>query len=137
MNSRFPMPEAKPQGVINPASANVCMEWVRDMGKIGFTVVAVEGRSWADALQNNEAGFEEKIGEQLTEARLGHFDSLLTGAPFTLFFYLFTDTLPTGLQFIQGKLESLGLLHLCKIAQADSEEKCWRTFYPAIAEQAP
>ena len=132
-NPRFSMPPAEPQIAIDPAAANVNMEWLQGMAKNGFTVVVVEVKSWADALGKVEAGFEERIGAELTESKLGHYDSLRTGAPFILYFYLHTETLLTGLRFIQDRLESLQLLPLCRIAHADCESKVYRVFYPAVA----
>jgi hypothetical protein len=62
----------------------------------------------------------------------GHFDSILQGDPFRLYFYLFSTTLPDGLRFIKARLDKFGLLAACKIGHADAQDKCWRTYYPEM-----
>ena len=100
------------------------------MTKLGFTTTAVEMKFDAQALE--QFGPPEVLATQLLREELGHFDSILQGDPFKLFFYVHTGTLAAGLQFIKDRLEALGLLGLCKIDHADARGQCWRTFYPEL-----
>lgn len=119
-----------PSQVLDPSEANTCWEWLQQMAKIDFTVVAVEMKYAPATLQR--FGPPEVLAASLMNEELGHFDSLKQGDPFTLFFYAFADILPAALQFIKGKLEQLGMLDLSKIGHADCGEKVWRTFHPAM-----
>jgi hypothetical protein len=119
-----------PSGAIDPADANRCWEWVQAMGKIGFTVAVVEIKYDPKALE--QFGPPEVLAAQLISEELGHWDSIGLGAPFKLYFYLVTKTIPAGLQFIKERLTALGLLGDCKIGHADAKDRCWRTFYPDL-----
>ena len=123
-----------PGGPIYPADANQCREWIESMGKLGFTITVVERKYDPQALQ--QFGPPEMLATQLLSEELGHFDSILRGDPFKLYFYTITKALPAGLQLIKDRLTALGLLPLCKIGYADAKDRCWRTFYPELERAA-
>jgi transcriptional regulator with XRE-family HTH domain len=113
---------------VDPAAANLSNEWVEQMGKIGFTVCAIEVRQAPPVMKSLD--FEEWIGAELNLMGLGHIDSFKWGNPFHLFLYLKTESLPTALKVIQGALSKRGVWEFCKVAYSDPEEKVWRTWNP-------
>ena len=129
---RFSQPGAAPEqpapAWCDPADANTEWEWIQSMAKIGFTLVLVE--MCFDRAQLEEFGHPQVLAAQLIKEELGHFDSIKQGNPFGLFFYV--GPMPAAVEFIKLRLQELGLLPLCKIGLADSAEKVWRTFYPAM-----
>jgi hypothetical protein len=123
--------DAFPPSSVDAADANVCWEWVESMEKIGFTVLLVVA-FYTDELWKHPA-FEVELGEELTTAGLGHFDSAKFGGNSNLYyFYIHRTTLTAGLKTIKDRLAALGLLTLCQIGHADAKDKCWRKFYPEL-----
>ena len=132
-NPRFsqeptPAPQDGHPALIDPADANTSMEWVELCAKLGFTTVVVQAR-YSPELWHN-AGFEERLGSELTEANLGHYDSARYGNPIGFFFYLHGKKLADGLRLIEARLSAIGLLPHVKIGVADLELKGWRVVYP-------
>jgi hypothetical protein len=121
----------------DPALANDCIEWLETIAKLGFTCVCVQMKYSEAVILRAGPQFPEILGQELTASDLGHFDSMKQGDPFDLYFYGHTKKLPTALEFIRARLDQLNILDLSKIAFADLEGKVWRTFYPAIAPEAP
>jgi hypothetical protein len=118
-----------PQAV-DPAAANSSIEWLDICAKIGLTAVVVHAgygpKLW------EVSGFEKQLDSELRTAHLGYLDSVKYFNPLAFFFYVPTEKLVDGLQFIKANLEGIGLLpHSVKIGYADLEAKVWRTFYPA------
>lgn len=132
LNPRFSQGAAPGAGApaIDPADANGCLEWLDDMGKIGFSVACIRA-PYSPALWQN-SDFEKRLGSELTEAGLGHLDSAKYGNPITFFFYLHSKSLAAGLQLMKARLAAIGLLPHVRIGYADLGDKCWRTFYPEL-----
>ena len=114
----------------DPADANGCLEWLEGMGKIGFSVACIRA-PYSPALWAN-SDFEKRLGSELTEAGLGHFDSAKYGDPITFFFYLHSKSLAAGLQLMKTRLAAIGLLPHVRIGYADTGDKCWRKYYPEL-----
>jgi len=131
-NPRFSLgsaPEAAAaSNPLDPAAANECIEWVDLAGKLGFTVVAVQAHYceelWA------VSGFEKSLGRELTEANLGHLDSVKWFNPITFYFLVNTQNLAAGLLLIKARMAAIGLLPRVKIGCADQESRTYRTLYP-------
>ena len=116
--------------MVDPADANGCLDWLEDMGKIGFAVACIKA-PYSPALWANP-DFEKRLGSELTEAGLGHLDSAKYGNPIMFFFYLHSESLAAGLQLIKSRLAAIGLLPHVRIGYADTGDKCWRRFYPEL-----
>jgi hypothetical protein len=114
----------------DPADANNWWEWIESMAKIGFTIAVIEMSFDQKALE--EFGPPEVLASQLIAEELGHFDSVLRGNPFRLYFYIFRSKLPAWLQFAKDGLAAASLLPLSKIGYADVPDHCWRVFYPDL-----
>jgi len=112
----------------DPAAANENIEWIELGLSIGLSVVAVQA-PYSSELWNN-AGFENALGSELTQAGLGHYDSAKYFNPIAFYFYLKTESLAAGLQLIKARLAAIGLLPSVKIGVGDQESKTWRVFYP-------
>jgi len=115
---------------VDPAAANLSLEWFDICGKIGFTVVAVQAPYSPELFKNS--GFEKALGSELTEAGLGHLDSIKWFNPIAFYFYLHTKNLAAGLQLIKSRLAAIGLLPQVKIGVADAESKTFRVYYPEV-----
>lgn len=119
-----------PSGAIDPAYANGNLEWLDTMGKAGFSIGYVRA-PYTPALWAN-SDFEKRLGSELTEAGLGHLDSVEWGNPIIFFFYLHSKSLAAGLQLIKSRLAAIGLLSHVEIGYADPVDECWRTLYPGL-----
>jgi hypothetical protein len=116
---------------LDPAAANETIEWVGDVcAKIGLTAVVVQAPYSLQLWQNS--GFEERLGEELGAAHLGHYANAKFGNPISFFFYVASEKLVEGLQFLEARVSGIGLLPQCKIGYADLEAKVWRLFYPRV-----
>ena len=120
-------------GAADPVAANESIEWIETFGKVGLTVVVVQARWLAQLWAVN--GFEEALGEELNQARLGVYDGLKV-ADHTVAFYCHcnTERLAAGLQLIKARLAAIGLLPMVKIGIADQEARSWRIFYPEAGQ---
>jgi hypothetical protein len=127
--------DAIPPSSVDPADANVSLEWLEVCAKIGLTVVAVKAPYSPQLWENS--GFEEDLGRELHEAKLGFYDSVKHDAflrknsakqlnRIVFFFCVPSKKLPAALQFIRAKLAAIGLLHSAKIAYADPESITYR-----------
>jgi hypothetical protein len=127
-NPRFSIEDAPDWGLlhtpVDPADANLCDEWIEVLDKVGFTPVLVKADYSPELWQN--AGFEERLGAELTDAKLGSYDSAKYGNPIKFFFLVASSRLPAGLQFISTRLAAIGLLPHVIIGYADKDSKTWR-----------
>src|ERR1035438_9861152 len=120
--------EGAPQAV-DPAAASWRFEWLDVCAKIGLTAVVVE-TPYSAALWE-ASGFEKRLDSELRTANLGQLDSIKYFNPLAFFFYIPTEKLAAGLEFIRANLAGIGLLqHGVKIGYADLESKVWRGVYP-------
>ena len=126
-------PSAQAPGSADPAAANECIEFIELVGKVGLTVVVVQARWSAELWAVN--GFEETLGRELDQARLGIYDGLKVANPTVAFyFHLNTERLAEGLLLIKARLAAIGLLPVVKIGVADQESKTYRVFYPEAGQ---
>ena len=109
---------------VDPADANLGLEWIELCDKVGFTVVVVEA-PYSPALWQ-KSGFEECLEVTLGNVGLGHLDSVKYGNPIKFFFYVPSARLQAGLQLMHNDLYGRGLLPHVKIGYADKESKTWR-----------
>ena len=123
--SRFGRIDETPQHA-DPADANRSWEWLESMGQLGFVCVAVE--VVFDQAKLQHFGPPEVLCPLLIQDELGHFDSLIKGNPFTIFFYVDGRRLAEALQYMRAQLDTHGLLSLAKIGYADVKPRVWRTF---------
>jgi hypothetical protein len=129
--SQVPAPASAAGGqALDPAQANTSTEWIKLCAQIGFTAVVIWAPYSPELWQNS--GFEKALSTQLTAANLGHLDSVKWFNPISFFFYLYTTSLPAGLQLIKARLSAIGLLPHVKIGVADPEAKTWRVFFPEL-----
>jgi transcriptional regulator with XRE-family HTH domain len=99
------------------------------IGRTGFTAVVVSIPS--DSLFEPQ-GFEETLGAELIEAKLGQYDSTILDNPRLHFFLLDPKALRAGLELIQSRLAALDLLTGCKIDWFDTADKTWRTVLSGV-----
>jgi hypothetical protein len=119
------MPEAAAaHDPVDPASANTCIEWLDTVGKVGFTVVAVQAPYSAELWQNS--GFEKALGNELAAANLGFYDSMKPFNPLAFFFYVPSKFVVAALEIIKARLAAIGLLPHVTIGYADPESKGYR-----------
>ena len=127
--------DAIPPSSVDPADANVSLEWLKVCAKIGLTVVAVKAPYSPQLWENS--GFEEDLGRELHEAKLGFYDSAKYGeflqsknvknqSQAIFFFCVPTKKLPAALQLIRAALAAIGLLPHVGIGHADRECKQYR-----------
>jgi len=113
---------------------NLHPEWGGVVARLGFTVVVVSLPRSEHLFQHQ--GFEQKLGIDLLEAKLGQYDSTIWENPRLHFFLLHTKALRAALELVQSRLAALNLLTGCRIGRMDSADKVWRTVFPSI-EGAP
>ena len=113
-----------PTGPIDPAAANTCIEWLDTVGKVGFTVVAVQAPYSAELWQNS--GFEKALGNELAAANLGFYDSMKPFNPLVFFFYVPSKFVVAALEIIKARLAAICLLPHVTIGYADPESKGYR-----------
>ena len=133
-NARFSKDSGAATGqgpmAIDPAAANQDIEWVELVGKLGLTTVAVQISYSAELWENS--GFEQDLSRELAQGGLGELDSVKWFNLIVFFFYVRTQDLAAGLQFIKARLAAIGLLPRVKIGVADLESRTWRVFYPEL-----
>jgi hypothetical protein len=114
---------------VDPAAANMSIEWNEICAKIGLTTVVVQVPYSPELWQNSR--FEERLDCELRAANLGWLDAIKYFNPMAFFFYIHTEKLAGGMEFIRSNLAGIGLLPKgVKIGYADLESKVCRVFYP-------
>jgi hypothetical protein len=131
---------AEPAGATaSPRSAGgafecLYLEFGAAVGRIGFTVVMVSVPNSGRLFERR--GFEETVGAELFEAKLGQLDSTIWDNPRLHLFLLNTETLRAGLELIQSRLAALDLPSGCEIGWLDTADKTWRTVFPGVEASA-
>lgn len=133
MNSRFQMtPGSNAPDKADPAAANECWEFVRDvLAKLGLAVLVVES-----AVNPQKAGWPHVgalIGYELEATKLGLYDSGKLGDRARWYFHVAADRMPEAIAAVKRVLEAYGLLSQVKLGHADAEACVWRTISPGNA----
>jgi hypothetical protein len=116
---------------INAADANFSGEWNDIIGKLGFTVIVIQMERCQEIFK--DVDFYKPLGEEMTYADLGHYDSSQWHPRYRHFFYAHTQRLAEALEFLKTGLKNRGLLNHSAIGHFDATEKIWREFHPGVA----
>ncbi len=115
---------------LTPTAALDVWEDARGAAVVGLVYACLEVHYCEDVLLFAGPMFEQRIGEELEQAKLGFYDFMEQGQPFKVLYLIAEEKIPEATKIIESRLNALRILDYCKLAIADLPSRSWNVIYP-------